>query len=155
MKIWGNDLKVGDTIYYEYDLDFRQSTVKVKDTKTYKMPSLIMENGDRIFVNDYYYTEKQEVIDNLIDELKNRCLKKLDEIKKEQELLTFTESVIKDKLKELRKFKVDYIINEANMYYEDMRIECSKCHTVINFHEDEILDDYYVICPRCGEHLEL
>lgn len=155
MKIWGNDLKVGDTIYYEYDLDFRQSTVKVKDTKSFKMPSLIMENGDRIFVNDYYYTEKQEVIDNLIDELKNRCLKKLDEIKKEQKLLTFTESVIKDKLKELRKFKVDYIIDEANMYYEDMRIECCKCHTVINFHEDEILDDYYVICPRCGEHLEL
>ena len=155
MKIWGNDLKVGDTIYYEYDLDFRQSTVKVKDTKSFKMPSLIMENGDRIFVNDYYYTEKQEVIDNLIDELKNRCLKKLDEIKKEQELLTFTESVIKDKLKELRKFKVDYIIDEANMYYEDMRIECCKCHTVINFHEDDILDGYYVICPRCGEHLEL
>lgn len=155
MKIWGNDLKVGDTIYYEYDLDFRQSTVKVKDTKSFKMPSLIMENGDRIFVNDYYYTEKQEVIDNLIDELKNRCSKKLDEIKKEQELLTFTESVIKDKLKELIKFKVDHIIDEANMYYEDMRIECCKCHTVINFHEDDILDDYYVICPRCGEHLEL
>lgn len=155
MKIWGNDLKVGDTIYYEYDFDIRQSTVKVKDTKSFKMPSLIMENGDRIFVNDYYYTEKQEVIDNLIDELKNRCSKKLDEIKKEQELLTFTESVIKDKLKELRKFKVEHIIDEANMYYEDMRIECCKCHTVVNFHEDDILDGYYVICPRCGEHLEL
>ena len=88
------------------------------------------------------------MIDNLIDELKNRCLKKLDEIKKEQELLT-------DKLKELRKFKVDHIIDEANMYYEDMRIECCKCHTVINFHEDDILDGYYVICTRCGEHLEL
>ena len=45
MKIWGNDLKVGDTIYYEYDFDIRQSTVKERDTKTFKMPSLIMENG--------------------------------------------------------------------------------------------------------------
>ena len=155
MKIWGNNLNVGDTIYYEYDLDIRKSTVKEKDTKSFRIPSLILENGNRIFVNEYYYTEKQEVIDNLIDDLKNRCENKLNDIKKEQELLTFTESIIKDKLKELRKFKVDYIIDEANMYYEDMRIECCKCHTVINFHEDEIIDDYYVICPRCGEHLEL
>ena len=36
--------------------------------------------------------------------------------------------------------------------YEDMRIECYDCHRVINFHEDDIVDDY-VICPRCGEHL--
>lgn len=155
MKIWGNNLKVGDTIYYEYDFEIRQSTVKEKDTKSFKMPSLIMENGDRIFVNSYYYTEKQEVIDNLLKEIQTRCLDKLDEIKKEQEHLTFRETLIKDKLKELRKFNVDYIIDEANTYYEDMRIECCKCHTVINFHEDEIIDDYYVICPRCSEHLEL
>lgn len=38
--------------------------------------------------------------------------------------------------------------------YEDMRIECDICHTVINFHEDDIVDNY-VICPRCGEHLIL
>jgi hypothetical protein len=41
------------------------------------------------------------------------------------------------------------------MEYEDMRIECYECHTVINFHEDDIIENYYVICPRCGEHLEL
>lgn len=155
MKIWGNNLNVGDTIYYEYDFEIKQSTVKAKDTESFKMPSLIMENGDRIFVNSYYYTEKQEVIDNLVKEIQTRCLNKLDEIKKEQKHLTFRETIIKDKLKELRKFNVDYIIDEANMYYEDMRIECCECHTVINFHEDEIIDDYYVICPRCGEHLEL
>lgn len=34
MKIWGNDLKIGDIIYYEYDLDIRRSTVKERDTKT-------------------------------------------------------------------------------------------------------------------------
>ena len=37
--------------------------------------------------------------------------------------------------------------------YEDMRIECYDCHTVINFHEDDVIDGCYVICPRCGEHL--
>lgn len=104
MKIWGNDLKVGDTIYYEYDFDIRQSTVKERDTKTFKMPSLIMENGNRLFVNDYYYTEKQEVIDNIVEDLKDRCKSKLEEIDKQQKLLQFSKIVIEDKLKELDKF---------------------------------------------------
>lgn len=104
MKIWGDNLKVGDTIYYEYDFDIKQSTVKKRDTKTFMMPSLILENGDRLFVNDYYYTEKQEVIDNIIEELKDRCKSKLEEIDKQQKLLSFSKSVIEDKLKELNKF---------------------------------------------------
>ena len=104
MKIWGNHLKVGDTIYYEYDYDIRQSTVKERDTKTFRMPSLIMENGNRLFVNDYYYTEKQEVIDNIVEDLKDRCKSKLEEIDKQQKLLQFSKIVIEDKLKELDKF---------------------------------------------------
>ena len=104
MKIWGNNLKIGDTIYYEYNFDIRQSTVKEIDTKTFKMPSLILENGNRIFVNSYYYTEKQEVIDNILEELKNRCKSKLEEIDKEQKLLKFSKSFFEDKLKELDKF---------------------------------------------------
>lgn len=104
MKIWGNHLKVGDTIYYEYDYDIRQSTVKERDEKSFRMPSLIMENGNRIFVNDYYYTEKQEVIDNILEELKNKCKSKLEEIDKQQNLLKFSKLVIEDKLKELDKF---------------------------------------------------
>ena len=43
--------------------------------------------------------------------------------------------------------------NTPDENYEDMRIECYECHTVVNFHEDDIVDGYYVICPRCGEHL--
>ena len=104
MKIWGDSLKVGDTIWYEYDYDIRQSTVKKRDTKTFMMPSLIMENGNRLFVNDYYYTEKQEVIDNIVEDLKDRCKSKLEEIDKQQKLLQFSKIVIEDKLKELDKF---------------------------------------------------
>lgn len=44
-------------------------------------------------------------------------------------------------------------IAEKNIEYEDMIIECYDCHTVINFHEDDIVNGCYVICPRCGEHL--
>ena len=104
MKIWGNHLKVGDTIYYESDLDIRKSTVKERDTKTFRMPSLILENGNRIFVNKYYYTEKQEVIDNMLQELKDRCKSKLEDIDKQQKQLKFSKSIIEYKLKELDKF---------------------------------------------------
>lgn len=44
-------------------------------------------------------------------------------------------------------------IAEENIKYEDMIIECYDCHTVINFHEDDIVNGCYVICPHCGEHL--
>ena len=106
MEIWGDNLKVGDTIWYEYDFDIRHSTVKERDTKTFKMPSLILENGNRLFVNDYYYTEKQEVIDNIVEDLKDRCKSKLEEIDEQQKLLSFSKSVIEDKLKELDKFAI-------------------------------------------------
>lgn len=104
MRIWGNNLKVGDTIYYEYDYDIRQSTVKEIDTKTFKIPSLIFENGDKLFVNDYFYTEKQEVIDNILEDIKYKCKSELEDIVKKQKLLEISKSTIEDKLKELDKF---------------------------------------------------
>lgn len=107
MKKWGNNLKVGDTIYYEYDYDIRQSTVKERDTKTFKIPSLIMENGNRLFVNDYYYTEKQEVIDNILEDLKDRCKSKLEDIDKQQKILEISKSMLENKLKELDKFTIN------------------------------------------------
>lgn len=39
--------------------------------------------------------------------------------------------------------------------YEDMRMECDECHTVINFHEEDIHDGTHIVCPRCGKHIEL
>ena len=129
MKIWGNDLKIGDIIYYEYDLDIRRSTVKERDTKTFKMPSLIMESGDRIFVNSYYYTEKQEVIDNVIEDLKLRCKTKLEDTKKQIQLLKFTETIISDKLKEIEKFEICTDIDENffNCSLEDYKNIIGKC----------------------------
>lgn len=40
-----------------------------------------------------------------------------------------------------------------NIAEEKMTIECYNCHTLINFHEDDIVNEYYVICPNCGTHL--
>ena len=126
MKIWGNDLKIGDIIYYEYDLDIRYSAVKERDTKTFKIPSLIMESGDRIFVNSYYYTEKQEVIDNVIEDLKLRCKTKLEDTKKQIQSLKFTETTISDKLKEIEKFEICTDTGEDffNCSLEDYKKNC-------------------------------
>lgn len=135
MKIWGNDLKVGDTIYYEYDYDIRQSTVKERDGKTFKMPSLIMENGDRIFVNSYYYTEKQEVVDNVLEDLKLRCKTKLEDTKKQIQLLKFTETTINDKLKEIEKFEICTDISKIDENF----FNCS-------------LEDYKNIVGKCFRH---
>jgi predicted Zn finger-like uncharacterized protein len=52
----------------------------------------------------------------------------------------------------------EYIDNLVPMdyeYYEDMRIECYECHTVINFHEDDVIENWYVKCPRCGEEISI
>ena len=104
MKIWGNNIEIGQEIYYEYDFEIKNSKVIKRDTKTFKMPSLILENGNRIFVNNWYYTEKQEVIDNILEDLKLRCKTKLEDTKKQIQLLKFTEKVIADKLKELEEY---------------------------------------------------
>ena len=32
-----------------------------------------------------------------------------------------------------------------------MKIECYECHEVINFTEDDIIEDWYVKCLCCGE----
>ena len=42
---------------------------------------------------------------------------------------------------------------KENIEYENMIIECYDCHTVINFHENDIVNGCYVICPCCGEHI--
>jgi hypothetical protein len=104
MKIWGNDLKVGDTIYYERDYGIIQSTVKEKETKTVRMHSLILENGDRIFVNDYYYTDKQDVIDSLLTEVIDKCKNKIEHIKKTQMVLDANIILLNNKLDCLNNF---------------------------------------------------
>ena len=40
-------------------------------------------------------------------------------------------------------------------FYENMIIECYDCHEIIHVHEDDIVDEIYVVCPTCGEHLVL
>jgi predicted RNA-binding Zn-ribbon protein involved in translation (DUF1610 family) len=38
---------------------------------------------------------------------------------------------------------------------ENMIIECYDCHEVINFTEDDVIENWYVKCPRCGEEISI
>ena len=49
MKIWANDLKVGEAVWYEWVWGFKQAKVAEIDKHTFSMPTLVFDNGDKIF----------------------------------------------------------------------------------------------------------
>lgn len=85
MKIWADNVKVGDEIWYKSSVGFRFSKVIQKDFKTFLMPSLIMENRDRLFVNEWVYENKEDISEEEIETL-----------------ITYQESVIKECEKEIQ-----------------------------------------------------
>lgn len=104
MKIWGNNIKIGQGIYYEHDFEIKYSKVTERDTKTFKMPSLILENGDRLFVNNWYYTEKQDIIDNLVESLKEKCKSYVSRLDEDITKLEVKKLEVETKLKNLEKW---------------------------------------------------
>ena len=106
MKIWAIDLKQGDAVWYQHGTEFRYSKVAEKDYLSFKMPSLIMENGDRIFVNTYCYTDRSDITDEMVDELIEQINKKIkiweDEIEHRKNMIRMLEFGIRD----LEEFKI-------------------------------------------------
>lgn len=101
MKIWGNDLTVGQKFYYIDDFEIKYGEVKEIDKKSFKMPSIITDLMDRVFVNQYYYTEREEVIENLIETLRNNINKNLEDIEFEKKVLESKKTILNTKLQKL------------------------------------------------------
>lgn len=101
MKIWGNDIQVGQEIYYERGFEIKHSEVVERDNKTFRLPSLILENGDRLFVNDWYYTEKQDIIDDLVESLKEKCKSSISILDEDIALLKAKKFELENRLKNL------------------------------------------------------
>lgn len=101
MKIWGNDLKVGQKIYYIDDFEIKYGEVKEIDKKSFKMPSIITDLMDRLFVNQYYYTERDEVIENLVETLRANINKNLADIEFEKKILDSKKIILNTKLQKL------------------------------------------------------
>lgn len=101
MKIWGNDLKIGQKIYYIDDFEIKYGEVKEIDKKSFKMPSIITDLMDRLFVNQYYYTERGEVIENLVKTLRANINKNLEDIEFEKKVLDSKKIILNTKLQKL------------------------------------------------------
>ena len=110
MKIWANDAKVGDLFWYERisglpGSNFKYSTVVRRDTKSFRMPSLEMENGDRVFVNNWVYESLEDIPDERIVEaieyIESFILVHEDKIKTSQRII----EGLKSDIEELKKLK--------------------------------------------------
>lgn len=110
MKIWANDAKEGDSFWYSRisglpGSRFEYSTVVMKDTKSFRMPSLVMENGDRVFVNTWVYESLEDIpndrIDEAIDYIESFILVHEDKIRTSQQII----EGLKNDIEELKKLK--------------------------------------------------
>lgn len=72
MKIWANELNVGDNIWYDWLTDFKNATV-VEKISTFKMPALKLDNDDILFVNTYVYTDRSDITNEMIDDKIQYC----------------------------------------------------------------------------------
>lgn len=107
MKIWGNDLKVGDEVYYIRSFKIEKDKIASRDNLSFRMPSWITEeNGDRLFVNDWYYTEKEDLFTyNVIEDLKKEIMDEIERKKKEIDLMLVRIPILTSKLEKLNEFK--------------------------------------------------
>lgn len=110
MKIWVNDVKEGDSFWYSRisglpGSNFKYSTVVKRDTKSFRMPSLEMENGDRVFVNNWVYESLEDIPDERIVEaieyIESFILVHEDKIKTSQRII----EGLKSDIEELKKLK--------------------------------------------------
>lgn len=130
MKIWGNDLKIGDVIYYEYNFEIKHSKIINRD-HTNKMPNLVLENGDTLPINQYYYTDEED-LKEVVSDLKKQCENCIQVIEKDIVLLKAKKLELEEKLKNLDKFVNPDICNEEFF-------DCS-------------LEDYKNIVGKCFRH---
>jgi signal peptidase I len=105
MKVWGNDLKIGDSIWYESYYNFKHGIVKKRDDLTFRMSSLILNNGDRIFVNSYYYTEREDITNEVIDEVINSVKTKINKLNKDKDDIDSSIHLLEERINNLNRFK--------------------------------------------------
>ena len=104
MKIWADNVKVGDEFWYKSSQGFSFSKVVKKDFKTFLMPSLIMENGDRLFVNEWVYENKEDISKEEIEILIAYQESVIKECEKEIETTQIKIARISKDIQELKKF---------------------------------------------------
>lgn len=51
--------------------------------------------------------------------------------------------------------KENYDKCDKDRVVDHMTIECYDCHEIINFTEDDVIENWYVKCPCCGEEISI
>ena len=105
MKIWANELKAGETVWYEWVFTFKQATVVSIDTKTFAIPALVFDNGDKIFINNYCYTDRSDITNDMIDDLLIRGKDTIWQWGNEITILQTKINELTKQLNDLEKFK--------------------------------------------------
>ena len=105
MKILANDLKVGETVWYEWVCGFKQATVVSIDKHTFLMPTLVFDNNDKIFVNCYCYTDRSDITNDMIDNILLEAKARRFEWGEEITLLQTKIDTITKQINDLEKFK--------------------------------------------------
>ena len=103
MKIWANDLKEGTEIWYVYGMEFRFSKTIKLDYSTL-MPKWVLENGDKIFINTYCYTDKNdlvEIVDRVIESWQTVIKEHKDRIEHHKNMI----KIVEEGILNLEKFK--------------------------------------------------
>lgn len=101
MKIWANELNVGDNIWYDWLTDFKNATV-VEKIRTFKMPAFKLDNDDILFANTYVYTDRSDITNEMIDDKIRYCQ---DCIKSHNETIAEMNSLIDNRNKNISNLK--------------------------------------------------
>lgn len=72
MKIWANKLNIGDNIWYSWLTEFKNATV-VEKLSTFKMPAFKLDNDDILYANQYVYTDRSDITNEMIDDMIHYC----------------------------------------------------------------------------------
>lgn len=104
MKIFGDKLQVGDTIWYEWVWGFKQGTI-VNTEFLVNKKIFVLDNDDRIPINDWYYTDRSDITIDMIDTLIQQSKERLFELNEESKLIQAKINALVKQLNELEKFK--------------------------------------------------
>ena len=112
MKIWANDINIGQKVWYKYIYNFKCGIVKEKDTRTFRMPTLIMDNGDRIFVNEHVYTEREDLIGEPIENMIIHMNSKVNDLENKRKTIDEDIEYVKKQITKLQEFRNQILENK-------------------------------------------
>ena len=120
MKIWANDLKIGDSFYYIRNLEIKHATIIDHDKGPLtKMSYWNLDNDETLFVNQYVYTSEEELIDEVIDKLKEDIKYSKLNIKAYELSLQYSEERLQHYLSKKQSYQINDNDDSSIVWYNE------------------------------------